>query len=78
MYIQGFDGAAALREKLMAATSPAELLRLLNVGENVKIETNEIRTIISDADGTLIDTMDLIRHGQYEAVATYLEQRDPN
>ncbi len=76
MYIQGFDGAAALREKLMAATSPAELLRLLNVGENVKIETNEIRTIISDADGTLIDTMDLIRHGQYEAVATYLEQRE--
>jgi phosphoglycolate phosphatase-like HAD superfamily hydrolase len=37
---------------------------------------NGIRTIISDADGTLIDTMDLIRHGQYEAVATYLEQRE--
>lgn len=30
--------------------------------------------IISDADGTLVDTVALIRHGQYETVKTYLIQ----
>lgn len=30
--------------------------------------------IISDADGTLIDTMHLIRHGQYETVRAYLTE----
>ncbi|MFZ2513358.1 MAG: HAD family hydrolase [Candidatus Saccharimonadales bacterium] len=30
--------------------------------------------IISDADGTLIDTVALIRHGQFETVKTYLAQ----
>ncbi len=28
--------------------------------------------IISDADGTLVDTVHLIRHGQYETAKTYL------
>lgn len=32
------------------------------------------KAIISDADGTLIDTMHLIRHGQYETIRTYLTQ----
>lgn len=31
-----------------------------------------IRAIISDADGTLVNTMYLIRHGQYEAAVEYL------
>ena len=31
-----------------------------------------IKAIISDADGTLVNTMYLIRHGQYEAAAEYL------
>lgn len=32
----------------------------------------KIKAIISDADGTLVDTLYLIRHGQYETVKTYL------
>ncbi len=35
---------------------------------------NTPQAIISDADGTLVDTVRLIRHGQYEAVRTYLQQ----
>lgn len=31
-----------------------------------------IRAIVSDADGTLVDTVELIRHGQYEAARVYL------
>lgn len=31
--------------------------------------------IISDADGTLVDTVHLIRHGQYETSKTYLLQK---
>ncbi|MBX6334728.1 HAD family hydrolase [Candidatus Saccharibacteria bacterium] len=34
----------------------------------------EIRTIVSDADGTLVDTVSLIRHGQHQAARTFLEQ----
>ncbi len=30
--------------------------------------------ILSDADGTLVDTVHLIRHGQYETAKTYLTQ----
>lgn len=33
-----------------------------------------IEALISDADGTLVDTAPLIRHGQHEAARTYLEQ----
>lgn len=33
---------------------------------------SKIKAIISDADGTLVNTMYLIRHGQYEAAAIYL------
>lgn len=32
------------------------------------------RAILSDADGTLVDTVHLIRHGQYETAKTYLTQ----
>lgn len=32
------------------------------------------KAIISDADGTLINTMRLIRHGQYETIRAYLTQ----
>ena len=32
----------------------------------------KIEAIISDADGTLVDTVGLIRHGQYETAKTYL------
>ncbi len=35
----------------------------------------EIKAIISDADGTLVDTLYLIRHGQYEAAVEYLTAR---
>lgn len=31
--------------------------------------------ILSDADGTLVDTVRLIRHGQYETAITYLAQQ---
>lgn len=34
-----------------------------------------IKAIISDADGTLVNTIYLIRHGQYEAVAEYLAEQ---
>ncbi|HEU4715455.1 MAG TPA: HAD family hydrolase, partial [Candidatus Saccharimonadales bacterium] len=30
------------------------------------------RAVLSDADGTLVDTVDLIRHGQYETAKAYL------
>lgn len=33
---------------------------------------DQIKAIISDADGTLINTMYLIRHGQYETTSEYL------
>ncbi len=35
----------------------------------------KIKAIISDADGTLVNTLYLIRHGQYEAAAEYLVER---
>jgi phosphoglycolate phosphatase-like HAD superfamily hydrolase len=35
-----------------------------------------IKAIISDADGTLVNTVYLIRHGQYEAAVEYLTSRD--
>jgi phosphoglycolate phosphatase-like HAD superfamily hydrolase len=34
----------------------------------------EIKALISDADGTQVSTVRLIRHGQYEAAFTYLKQ----
>lgn len=34
-----------------------------------------IKAILSDADGTLVDTVNLIRHGQYEAAITYLSKQ---
>lgn len=34
----------------------------------------KIDTIISDADGTLVDTVDLIRHGQHETATTFLRK----
>ncbi len=37
---------------------------------------SQIRTIISDADGTLVNTLFLIRHGQYEAAVEYLIKRE--
>jgi phosphoglycolate phosphatase-like HAD superfamily hydrolase len=33
----------------------------------------KIKAIISDSDGTLVNTMYLIRHGQYEATVSYLQ-----
>ncbi len=35
-----------------------------------------IKAIISDADGTLVNTVYLIRHGQYETAVDYLVSRD--
>ncbi len=35
---------------------------------------NKIEAILSDADGTLVDTVELIRRGQYEASRTYLSK----
>ncbi|MDQ5943614.1 MAG: pyrophosphatase PpaX [Patescibacteria group bacterium] len=35
---------------------------------------SKIKAIISDADGTLVNTLYLIRHGQYETAKTYLTQ----
>ena len=36
---------------------------------------HKIRAVISDADGTLVNTLYLIRHGQYEAAVEYLTAR---
>lgn len=36
------------------------------------------KAIISDADGTLVDTLHLIRHGQYETAKNYLIQKEIN
>ncbi len=36
---------------------------------------HKIKSIISDADGTLVNTVYLIRHGQYEAAVEYLMAR---
>lgn len=33
----------------------------------------EVKAIASDADGTLVDTVSLIRHGQHETAVTFLE-----
>lgn len=35
---------------------------------------SKIKAIISDADGTLVNTLYLIRHGQYETAKSYLKQ----
>ena len=35
-----------------------------------------IKAIISDADGTLVNTLYLVRHGQYEAAVDYLLERN--
>ncbi|MFA6602566.1 MAG: HAD family hydrolase [Candidatus Shapirobacteria bacterium] len=35
----------------------------------------QIKAIISDADGTLVNTLYMIRHGQYEAIAEYMIRR---
>ena len=35
---------------------------------------NRPEAILSDADGTLVDTLHLIRHGQYETSKLYIEQ----
>lgn len=32
----------------------------------------KIEALISDADGTLVDTVSLVRHGQYETARSYL------
>lgn len=36
----------------------------------------KIKAIISDSDGTLVNTVYLIRHGQYEAATEYLLEQD--
>ncbi len=36
----------------------------------------QVKAIIADSDGTLVDTVDLIRRGQYETLKTYLTQRE--
>ncbi len=33
---------------------------------------DKIKAVLSDADGTLVDSLHLIRHGQYETAKTYL------
>lgn len=35
--------------------------------------SNRVEALLSDADGTLVDTVTLIRHGQYQAAVQYLE-----
>ena len=37
---------------------------------------NRAQYILSDADGTLVDTISLIRHGQFEVARAYLEKRN--
>jgi phosphoglycolate phosphatase-like HAD superfamily hydrolase len=36
------------------------------------LDMSNIKALLSDSDGTLVDTPNLIRHGQYEAAHTYL------
>ena len=36
----------------------------------------QVKAIIADSDGTLVDTVELIRRGQYETLKTYLTRRE--
>ncbi len=77
IYINGFDGASALRSALMMAESSRELLDLLDNAQKshetkfvsqpaVPYDTSmtkEVKAIIFDSDGTLLDTRQLILQG---------------
>lgn len=79
MYIQGFDGASSLRAALMLARSTDEILELLNNHERsahmvasssstpYDDEMSNIKAIVFDSDGTVLDTRELILEG-YKAV----------
>jgi len=76
MYIQGFDGAAALRGALMIAGCTKEILDLLanhEIAGDLIADSGEqrydeamataIKAIVFDSDGTLVDTRELILQG---------------
>lgn len=99
MYIQGFDGASSLRAALMLAESTDQIIGLLDNHEHSQVafaakeRTNydrstmskQIKTIVFDSDGTLLDTRQLIlqgyktvlgRHGlEHLAADHYIRQR---
>lgn len=77
IYINGFDGASALRGALMMAESTRQLLDLLENAQKshgnrfvssapIPYDTSmakEVKAIIFDSDGTLLDTRQLILQG---------------
>lgn len=79
IYIQGFDGASALRSALMLAGSADEILALLDnhlaarpvasirLNRYDEAMSDSIKAIVFDSDGTLLDTRELIIEG-YKAV----------
>ncbi|HSX30333.1 MAG TPA: HAD-IA family hydrolase [Candidatus Saccharimonadales bacterium] len=75
VYINGFDGASALRAALMFAGSTREILELLDNSDKARPVASYqlsnydgamkevIRAIVFDADGTLLDTRAMILEG---------------
>lgn len=86
MYIQGFGGASALRTALMMAESTDQILELLSNHELSRASiapkqittydrskmSKQIKAIVFDSDGTLLDTRQLILRGY----KTVLERHD--
>ena len=77
VYINGFDGASALRTSLMFAEGTHEMLELLdNHDKALPLDSfrplrydDTIKAVIFDADGTLLDTRQMILEG-YRTVLT--------
>jgi HAD superfamily hydrolase (TIGR01549 family) len=75
VYIQGFDGASALRAALMIAGSTNEIIELLDnhlraqpiasirPSRYDEAMSDTIKAIVFDSDGTLLDTRELIIEG---------------
>ena len=81
IYIQGFDGASALRAALMMAGSTEQILALLDNHERSHtvvassdltpydgLMSNTIKAIVFDSDGTLLDTRKMIFEGFKEVL----------
>jgi len=83
IYINGFDGASALRSALMLAGSTREILELLDNHQKARplasyqmdqydeAMSDKIRAIVFDADGTLLDTRAMIIEGYKTVLARH-------
>lgn len=83
IYINGFDGASALRTALMMAENTDEILQLLENHEKSlsvaptpqhtydKAMSDTIKAIVFDSDGTILDTRQLILQGYKTVLAKH-------